>query len=71
MQKLRPHLITGTAIVGAELARDVSGWVPAFVPVKMQPSEKSVVIDVQCGQAVLTVNWPATDPEAVPDSFVD
>jgi transposase len=39
---------------------------PAFLPVKLEPniqSEKSVSIELSCGQRTLTVKWPASDPD--------
>lgn len=39
---------------------------PAFLPVKLEPniqSEKSVSIELSCGQKTTTVKWPASDPD--------
>lgn len=39
---------------------------PAFLPVKLEPniqSEKSVSIELSCGQRTMTVKWPASDPD--------
>lgn len=39
---------------------------PAFLPVKLEPyipNEKSVSIELPCGQGTMTVKWPASDPD--------
>lgn len=39
---------------------------PAFLPVKLEPTtqnEKSVSIELPCGQRTMTVKWPASDPD--------
>lgn len=48
---------------------------PAFISLKIEfeaqaNPEQFVIIDIPCGQVLLTVKWPATDLEDWPDSFL-
>ena len=39
---------------------------PAFLQVKLEPNtqnEKSISIELPCGQGTMTVKWPVSDPD--------